>query len=147
MKFSLIVLMAFIFNFSAQAQDPVQDPAEPGKPPEEMTLLDKSSSAPISLNEKLVKAKCPAKVGAMPFKSVSLFDGHPRHKVDLAPDNADSPLPHKWSVAARVRPWLVCNYGEKFAKLSNKKIKGKFKVCETLESKKGSGVYDSVGCK
>ncbi|MGZ3744026.1 MAG: hypothetical protein ACXWRE_16860 [Pseudobdellovibrionaceae bacterium] len=57
MKFILILLIAVAFNISAQAQDP----ENPGKPADEMTLVGKGSEKPIQLEDKSAKKKTFAK--------------------------------------------------------------------------------------
>ncbi len=141
--FALLVVLGVGLNSYAEV-----DLLETGKPAtEEMTLVDKSNNEVLHVEDPKNTVKCPVKKGKFEFKSVSLFDGNPRRKANLAPDNADSALPHKWTVGKGTRPWVVCNYGDKLSQLHHKKVKGKVKSCETLESKKGSGVFDSIGCR
>ena len=89
--------------------------------------------------------KCPTTKNKLAFSTLSVFDGNPKENVDLAPDNANSPPPHTWTLT-NVSPWLVCNYGPKYQQLFKKKIIGKFKECMTIESLAGSGKFDSIRC-
>jgi hypothetical protein len=90
--------------------------------------------------------QCPALKEKQPFTSLSIFDGDPKQNADLAPDNSDSPLPHKWTLDGTT-PWLVCNYGPKYKHLFTQKIKGSVKSCETMESVKGSNRFDAIICE
>ncbi|MES3038237.1 MAG: STY0301 family protein [Bdellovibrionota bacterium] len=81
-----------------------------------------------------------------PLKKNKIYDGDPKQEADLAPDNADSNLPHRWTLKD-LTPVLVCKYGKKNKPLFTKAIVGKFTRCVTAETKTGSGIFNSINCQ
>ncbi len=88
--------------------------------------------------------ECPLTKNKLPFVGLSIFDGNPKLKVDLKPDNGDEAPPHRWTLTG-VTPWAACRYGKEKL-LVVKKLKSKISNCTTEESLVGSQKFNKIKC-
>lgn len=99
------------------------------------------------------------------FQSLALFDGDPKKKIQLKPDNGDAPQPHVWTLKIpepenkgnnwekpqtdehAILPWVVCYYGSKSNQWFVRKLAKTPENCTEKAAKENSKVFNTIVCK
>lgn len=100
-----------------------------------------SSKAPFHLFNKDVALK-----KTLAFSGVHVFDGHPKERADLKPDNGDDALPHFWSLRGK-QFWAACSYGSEQKYLLIRQLKSVKHECRMSKVKPKDKAFQILFCK